>query len=58
MIIIKNEDDRQRCTSCWGNHTFELSLEDIVALLNGKTLGDPDLDEYGTFIKMEDQNHD
>lgn len=38
--------------SCWGNVTFELSAEDILALFKGKTLAG-DTDEYGIFIKME-----
>ena len=54
LIVIKNEFDEQDCISPWGNIMLELSREDIEALLNGKTLGDPDWDEYGTLIKMKD----
>ena len=38
--------------SCWGNTTFELSIEDIAALLEGKTLAG-DTGEYRIFIMME-----
>ena len=57
MLIIETEDDRKRCTSFWGNHRFLLTKEEVNALLSGKTLGDPDFDEYGTFIKMEDMDN-
>ena len=26
MLIIKTEEDRERCTSCYGNHTIELTM--------------------------------
>lgn len=58
MIIIKNELDRKECTSPYGNRTFELSKEEIYALLAGETLGNPSWSEYGVFIKMEEQNND
>ena len=35
-----------------GNTTFELSIEDIVALLEKKTIAG-DTGEYGIFIMME-----
>lgn len=54
MLICKNEEDKNYCTSAWGNNFFELTREEIMALLDGKTLGDPDFDEYGTFIKMKE----
>lgn len=54
MLIIKNEDDKQACTSPWGNNTLHLTKEEIMALLVGETLGDPNFYEYGLFIKMED----
>ena len=53
MLIIENDTDKKRCMSCYGNHTFILTKEEILALLEGKVLGDPDYDEYGTFITME-----
>lgn len=52
FIICNNEDEIKANKSCWGNVTFELSAEDIVALLKGKTLAGDD-GEYGIFIKME-----
>lgn len=52
FIICNNEEQIRSNTSCWGNTTFELSIEDIVALLEGKTLAG-DTGEYGIFIMME-----
>ena len=53
MLIIENDMDKKRCMSCYGNHTFVLTKEEVSALLEGKVLGDPGFDEYGTFITME-----
>ena len=53
MLIIENDTDKKRCMSPYGNHTFVLTREEVLALLEGKVLGDPDFDEYGTFIAME-----
>lgn len=53
FIICNNEDEIKANASCWGNSTFELSIEDIVALLKGKTLA-ADNGEYGIFIKLGD----
>lgn len=51
FIICNNKDEIKANESCWGNSTFELSIEDIVALLKGKTLA-ADNGEYGIFIKL------
>ena len=51
FIICNNEEEIRSKASCWGNTTFELSTEDIVALLEGKTLAG-DTGEYGIFIMM------
>ena len=51
FIICNNEEEIRSNTSCWGNTTFELSTEDIAALLEGKTLAG-DTGEYGIFIMM------
>lgn len=53
MKIIRNESDKNSCISRWGNKLFELTREEIEALLNGEMLGNPNIDEYGTFIVME-----
>ena len=53
MLIIKNDTDKERCMSYYGNHTFVLTKEEVLALLEGKVLGDPDFEEYGTFITMK-----
>lgn len=53
MLIIKNDTDKKKCMSCYGDHTFVLTKEEVLALLEGKILGDPDFDEYGTFITMK-----
>lgn len=53
MLIIKNDTDKKKCVSPYGNHTFVLTKEEVLALLKGEVLGDPDFDEYGTFITMK-----
>ena len=53
MLIIKTEEDRERCTSCYGNRTIVLSMEEVLALFSGATLGDPNFNEYGVFIGLE-----
>lgn len=53
MLIIKNDTDKRKCMSIFGNNEFVLTKEEVLALLEGKVLGDPDFDEYGTFITME-----
>ena len=52
FIICNNEDEIKSSKSRWGNATFELSTEDIVALMKGKTLATMVAGEYGVFIKM------
>ena len=51
FIICNNEEEIRSNTSCWGNTTFELSTENIVALLEGKTLAG-NTGEYEIFITM------
>ena len=58
MLIIKNSTDKKRCMSIFGNQEFVLTKKEVYALLEGETLGDPDFDEYGTFIVMEKENSD
>lgn len=55
FVICNNKEEVQSHVLCWGNATFELSIKDISALLQGKTLAGEcgDGDEYGIFIKME-----
>lgn len=53
MLIIENDTDKKRCMSAFGDNEFVLTKEEVLALLEGKVLGDPDFDEYGTFIAME-----
>lgn len=50
MMIIKTEQDREECTSCWGNEVVELTKEEIYALLAGETLRNPNFNEYGLFL--------
>ena len=54
MIICDTEENVNRCTSPYGNDTIVLTCADIQALLDGKTLGDPDFNEYGTFIVLSE----
>lgn len=53
FIICNNEEEVKSNESFWGNTTFELSIEDIMALLNRKTLAGDD-GKYGIFIKMKE----
>lgn len=46
------------CTSKWVNNRFVLTREEVAALLDGKVLADPDFDEYGTFIELEELKDD
>ena len=54
IIICNNEDEIESNKSRWGNQTFEISSEDIKALLEGKTITAMVNDEYGIFITMGD----
>ena len=54
FVICNNAEEIESNMSCWGNQIFEISDEDIAALLKGKTLAATVNDEYGIFIKMED----
>lgn len=54
MEIINNNEDKKCCISPYGNYVFVLTQKEIAALLEGKVLGDPNWDEYGTFITMDD----
>lgn len=54
FIICNNEDEIESNESCYGNDFFRISMEDITALMAGKTLAAMVADEYGIFIKMED----
>ena len=53
FIICNNKEEVKSNESCWGNTTFELSIEDIAALLEGKTLAGNN-GEYGIFIMMRE----
>ena len=52
FVICNNKEEVKSNESCWWNITFELSIEDVVALLEGKTLAG-DTGEYGIFIMTE-----
>ena len=58
MLIIENDADKKRCMSAFGDNELILSKDEVLALLEGKVLGDPDFDEYGTFITMEKEDTD
>ena len=57
FIICNNRDEIKSNKSCWGNQTFEISSEDIKALLEGKTITAMVNDEYGIFITMGDSTN-
>lgn len=54
MKVYSKGDDMSECKSGYGNSYFELTREDVMALLDGFVLADPDWDEYGTFIYMKE----
>lgn len=58
MLIIKNDADKKKCMSAFGDNEFILTKEEVLALLEGKVLGDPNFDEYGTFITMKKEDTD
>lgn len=58
MLIIKNDTEKKKCMSAFGDNEFVLTKEEVLALLEGKVLGDPDFDEYGTFITMKKEDID
>lgn len=58
MLIIKNNTDKKKCMSIFGNNEFVLTKEEVLALLKGEVLGDPNFDEYGTFITMRKEDID
>ena len=57
FIICNNRDEIKSNKSRWGNQIFEISSEDIKALLEGKTLTAMVSDEYGIFITMGDSTN-
>ena len=42
MLIVENDTDKKRCMSAYGNQEFILTKKEVLALLEGKVLGDPD----------------
>lgn len=58
MLIVENDTDKKRCMSAYGDQEFILTKKEVLALLEGKVLGDPDFDEYGTSIVMEKEDTD
>lgn len=54
MKVYSKGDDMSECKSGYGNSYFTLTRDEVMALLNGFVLADPDWDEYGTFISMEE----
>lgn len=54
FVICNNEDEIKSNMSCHGNQAFEISIKDLIALFEGKTLAAMVNDEYGIFIQIED----
>ena len=57
FIICNNKDEIKSNKSRWGNQIFEISSEDIKALLDGKAITAMVNDEYGIFITMGDSTN-
>ena len=53
FIICNNMEEEKANESPWGNEDFEISVDDIKALEDGKTLTAMISGEYGVFIKMK-----
>ena len=52
FIICNNKEEVKSNESCWGRTKIEVAVEDLEAILEGKTLAG-DTGEYGIFIIME-----
>ena len=53
FTICNNMEEEKLNESPWGNEDFEISVDDIKALEDGKTLTAMISGEYGVFIKMK-----
>ena len=53
FIICNNMEEAKSNESPYGNEDYEISADDIKALIDGKTLTAMINDEYGLFIKMK-----
>ena len=53
FIICNNMEEEKSNESPYGNEDYEISADDIKALIDGKTLTAMINDEYGVFIKMK-----
>lgn len=56
FTICDTMEEADKLRTRWGNSYFLIMREDIEALLDGKILAGDVGDEYGLFIKMEDNN--
>lgn len=55
LIIVKNKEEAFKPEYvAWGTEVFEVTRDQIQALLDGKFLVDSDPEEYGTIIKLKD----
>ncbi len=46
MLIVENDTDKKRCMSASGDQKFILTKKEVLALLEGKVLGDPDFNDF------------
>ena len=53
FIICNNMKEEKSNESPYGNEDYEISVDDIKALEDGKTLTAMISDEYGVFIRMK-----
>lgn len=60
MTIFENKQEAENagCYSPYGNFVYRLTKEQIQALLDGKMLADPEPDEYGIIILMDEEDSD
>ena len=53
FTICNNIEEAKSNESAYGNEDYEISVDDIKALEDGKILAAMINDEYGVFIKMK-----
>lgn len=57
LVIANNEKEAYQDKYIgYGTNTFYITREQIQALFEGKYLVDSDPDEYGTVIKLDDED--
>ena len=56
FIICNTEEDIKNYELEWGNQNYEITIDDIKSLLEGKTLASNCGGEYEIFIKLSKED--